>query len=391
MSETRRRIGGLAAIAVLTALVASPAASLTLTPGEDTSKDVFVYSFSIPGTLGIPTPPNVTNLDTANVPPTAAVPFGAFLGASNTVPFRLDPSDPGEPLRSHDTRSLLQFDVGGLGISAAKVRRAHITLSALPGLPPFNNATPENPVNLVMRNVIEAWDERTVTWESRPAVGGVVSTATLTGAPQQVRFDATNLVKDWLRDPLRNLGVEIAQDGLAPVPQGPDMRDRFAAALFASSGAADPEAVADGGPGAAAGAGAAADRRPGRAGRRRPAPAPRPSLSGDGAPHAGAVPEQDGAAGGRGQCAAAQVGPAPASTTRGVASSTAGSAAPAITARTRATVSSTAPSATSNTSSSWTCSSIRAGRPRIASGTRIIARRIMSAAEPWIGALIAAR
>ena len=74
---------------------------------------------------------------------------------------------------------------------------------------------------------------------------------------------------------------------------------------------------------------------------------------------------------------------------RHVDSATAGSAAPSITARTRATVSSTASSATSNSSSSCTCSSIRAGRPSIAAGTRIIARRMMSAAEPWIGALIA--
>ncbi len=53
--------------------------------------------------------------------------------------------------------------------------------------------------------------------------------------------------------------------------------------------------------------------------------------------------------------------------------------------------SSAALSSTSKSSSSCTCNSIRAGRCAMASSMRIIARRMMSAAVPWIGALIAAR
>ena len=56
---------------------------------------------------------------------------------------------------------------------------------------------------------------------------------------------------------------------------------------------------------------------------------------------------------------------------------------------------STSASLASNTSSSCTCSSMRARRRARAScsarGMRIMARRMMSAAEPWIGALMAAR
>ncbi len=237
----REAIGRLTAAVILTALAgAGHATTLKLQPGEDTSKDVFVYAFSIPGTLGIPTPPNTSNLDTANIPSTAVVPFGAFLGASNTVPFRMDPSDASEPLRSHDTKTLLQFDVGSLGVGASRVRSAYIDLHAVPGLPPFDNATPDNPVNLVMKRVLTPWEEQTVTWDTRPEVGDVAAGFALTGAPQTVRFDVTELLKGWLNDPASNLGVEVSQLGLAAIPQGDGMKDRFAAGLFASSASADP-------------------------------------------------------------------------------------------------------------------------------------------------------
>lgn len=235
------RITGLAAALLLsTAAFAANAETITLQPDEDASKDVFVYAFSIPGTLGIPSAPNVSNLDTANIPASAAVPFGAFLGASETEPFRTNPDDPDEPLRAHTTRTLLQFDVSDVGIASSKVRSAHIDLAAVPGLPPFNNATPGTPVNLALKYVLEGWDEQLVTWETRPAVGDVVATASLTGAPQTARFDVTEALRKWLDDPASNMGVEISQTGLAAFPQVDGMRDRFAAALFASSGAADP-------------------------------------------------------------------------------------------------------------------------------------------------------
>jgi hypothetical protein len=56
------QVRGLALALVLAALGsgAGQAATVTLQPGEDASKDVFVYAFSAPGTLGIPTPPNNT-------------------------------------------------------------------------------------------------------------------------------------------------------------------------------------------------------------------------------------------------------------------------------------------------------------------------------------------
>ena len=82
-----------------------------------------------------------------------------------------------------------------------------------------------------------------------------------------------------------------------------------------------------------------------------------------------------------------------ASTTSGTLSATAGSAAWLITRRASSQTASASAAGDSKISSSCTCSSIRAFSPEsaIACGMRIIARRITSAAAPWIGALIAAR
>ncbi len=93
------------------------------------------------------------------------------------------------------------------------------------------------------------------------------------------------------------------------------------------------------------------------------------------------------------QCASSQFAAARASTTRGTLSATAGSAARSMTLAATRQVSAASASGTSKTSSSCTCSSIRADRPAAfrAAGMRIIARRMTSAAVPWMGALMAAR
>ena len=87
--------------------------------------------------------------------------------------------------------------------------------------------------------------------------------------------------------------------------------------------------------------------------------------------------------------ASCQLRPVPTDTSSG----TARSAAPPICGRTRASSASRSPGATSNTSSSWTWSSIRERSPAsaIARSTLSIATLMMSAAEPWIGALSAIR
>src|SRR6185437_2660798 len=90
-----------------------------------------------------------------------------------------------------------------------------------------------------------------------------------------------------------------------------------------------------------------------------------------------------------GQCASPQLLPDPISTSNGTSSS----AAPCMRRRTPSRTASSASSRTSNTNSSWTCISMCASSPRSSSQPSMaaIARLMMSAAVPCIGALIAAR
>ena len=205
-----------------------------LAPNEANSQDVFVYEFGVPGAFGIATAARVTNLDSATLNalvPLPTVPFGNFLGSSNTTPLI---GTQGEP-RAHDTRTLIRFDLGSLAIDAAHVGRATINLFAVPGLPPFDNPTTTQPVTIALRAVTGDWTETSVTWETQPSVSDVVTTAQQDGVNQLVSFDVTELVRAWLADPSGNRGVQLSQ---------PDIllsdRSRPIASLFLSSAAADP-------------------------------------------------------------------------------------------------------------------------------------------------------
>lgn len=227
-------VAGALALSVAIGSAAPAAATIVLSPDEATSQDVFVYEFGVPGAFGIATAARVTNLDSATlnalIPP-PQVPFGNFLGSSNTTPLI---GGQGE-IRAHDTRTLIRFDLGTLAIDPASVARATINLFAVPGLPPFDDPTPGNPVTIALRAVTGDWTETSVTWETQPAVSDILTTVQQDGVNQLVSFDVTELVKAWLADPTGNRGVQLSQ---------PDIllsdADRPIASLFLSSAAADP-------------------------------------------------------------------------------------------------------------------------------------------------------
>ncbi len=211
---------------------AAHGATTILQPDEAKSEDVFVYEFAIPGFFGIPTAARVTNLDsqTLNALSPPPVPFGNFLGSSNTVPLI---GTLGET-RAHDTRSLLRFDLGTLGFSAGQILNARLNLFALPGLPPFDNPTTSKPITTELHRVTQAWGETTVTWETQPTVAGTFSSTVQDGVNQWVSFDVTGLVQDWLSDPTTNFGVELLQPDIVIADSG-----RPIASLYASSASAN--------------------------------------------------------------------------------------------------------------------------------------------------------
>ncbi|MCU0869864.1 MAG: DNRLRE domain-containing protein [Burkholderiales bacterium] len=211
--------------------------TITLTPNERSSKDVFVYEFSEPF-FGIPTPPRRTNLDTATLSmiPTLAVPFGNFLGAGVTDPFSLMP---GGPLREHGIRTLIQFDLALLSVDPAKIGSATLNLWALPALPAFESPDADHPVTTDLRRVTGAWGETTATWENAPAVAAMpTSTVVQAGVEQWVSFDVRTLVQDWLANPASNFGVELSQRDVVE-KEVAGARDRYFASLYASSAFGD--------------------------------------------------------------------------------------------------------------------------------------------------------
>jgi hypothetical protein len=231
------------AVLIGAALAAGPlAASVTLRPDEAASKDVFVYAFEIPDTLGVPGVPADLNFDETNIPPTALAPFGQTLGVAETTPF-INPDDPDFPttVREHTTRSLVEFDLSGLGIAADRVAAAMFQITGIGNLAPFAAPSAEFPIMVDIRPVLEMWDETTVTWNTRPGVGSIVASAMMTGGFQTIGFDLTDEVKGWLSDPATNFGFELSQRAVVQTdrPSPFTGNDLFAVGLFGSSANAD--------------------------------------------------------------------------------------------------------------------------------------------------------
>lgn len=207
--------------------------TINLQPDERSSKDVFIYEFGVPGIFGIPTAARSTNLDTETLDrlsPPPARPFGDFLASANTDPLV---GTQGE-IRAHDARSLIQFDLSFLDLTASQVAAASINVYALPGLPAFANPTGDAPIVTELRQVIQPWSETTATWENRPLVSAALTQATQNGINQWVTFDVTGLVRDWLNDRTPNHGVELSQ------PDVMLLNGRPIGSLYASAAFDDP-------------------------------------------------------------------------------------------------------------------------------------------------------
>lgn len=233
------------AVALAASLLATgTTGATTLRKDEAGSKDVFVYAFEIPGTLGVPGVPADLNFDAPNVPATALAPFGATLGVAESTPF-VNPQDPDFPItvREHTTRSLVQFNLSGLGIASDRVASATFSLSGIGALPPFAAPSEAFPIIVDLKPVLADWDEGSVTWNTRPEVGDVLTSVQMTSGTQVLEFDLTDPVMGWLTDPSSNYGFELSQRAVvqADMPSPFTPNDLFATGLFASS--ANPEEV----------------------------------------------------------------------------------------------------------------------------------------------------
>lgn len=234
-----RTIAAAAAIAVFFPSLTF-ATTITINPDEAASKDTFVYAFRIPDTLGIPGAPNMLNFDTPNIPESSVVPFGDTLGVAETIPFRNNPADATETIREHTTRSLLEFDVSALAGRASDIISATFQITGIGNLFPFDPPSALAPILVNLKPILEGWDEQTVTWDTRPAVGAITSSYLMTDGFETLSFDITDLVKGWASGSILNFGFELSQDAIVTTPPATaGGRDRFAVGLFASSANTD--------------------------------------------------------------------------------------------------------------------------------------------------------
>jgi hypothetical protein len=155
---------------------------------------------------------------------------------AETIPFRIDPLDQDEPIREHTTRSLLEFDVSALSGSAQHITSAQFQITGIGNLFPFDPPSAEFPIQVDLKPVLEAWNEQTVTWNTRPGVGSIAASYTMTDGFETLSFDVTDLVKGWVDGSIMNFGLELSQNAIVTTPpSAPGGRDRFAVGLFASS------------------------------------------------------------------------------------------------------------------------------------------------------------
>jgi hyaluronate lyase len=157
-------------------------AAVVLQPTETASKDTFVYQG-----------------------------FGGGLNFAN------DPLLPvGQTTNGHTTETLIEFDLSGVSLTAAEIVSATLELyqsdTALTGFG-ANPSPGPGALTVNLYAISGAWNEATVSWNTKPAVGALYASQVITSSNQTVSFDVTNLVKDWKNGAISNFGLTLQAAG----------------------------------------------------------------------------------------------------------------------------------------------------------------------------------
>ena len=188
--------------------VAAIGAGITLQPDEANSKDTYVYSF----------------LPATNIGGSAT-----FLSAGNS-PLVGPPGGQSE----HDLNTLIQFDLTGVPYAPDAVTSATLNLYLIDSTAFNSNVaspSPTKPVDLSLHEITGSWSE-TTTWSTKPTFNAAAEDlVTVTGINQWVSLDVTDLVMDWLNNPVSNNGMLIQQTNFVATGM------LFHVAVFDSSGA----------------------------------------------------------------------------------------------------------------------------------------------------------
>ncbi len=124
----------------------------------------------------------------------------------------------GQTTTGHSTKSAVKFDVASLGVTAAEVTSATLSLLVISTEATGFGVSPDaaNPVTVNLSALGPgAWAEATATWDSIPASVGLYDSQVVNATNVVVTFDVTALVQDWLNGSVANNGLLL--EGALPV------------------------------------------------------------------------------------------------------------------------------------------------------------------------------
>ncbi len=139
----------------------------------------------------------------------------------------------GATTTGHNTKSALRFDLSGVGLGAADVTSATLSLYVIDTTVTGFGASPA-PASPIVVSLFALgagiWDEATLTYDNMPSTTGpAYDSISIDGVDQSVSFDVTALVKDWLDGSVANNGLALVVD--VPVGALPN----WVYAVFSSS------------------------------------------------------------------------------------------------------------------------------------------------------------
>lgn len=166
-------------------LPVSGAYATVLQPAEADLKDTFGYEF-------LPTFP-AGNLNSGG--------FANYLAVGATT-------------TGHTTKSLIEFDLSTVSLTAAEVTSATLEVFAIDTtLTGFGaNPTVGSPLTVNLLALDGAWDEDMVAYSTIPTTAGQYTSTVVSDFNTTVSFDMTQLVKDWLDGSLANNGLLLEAD-----------------------------------------------------------------------------------------------------------------------------------------------------------------------------------
>jgi hypothetical protein len=121
---------------------------------------------------------------------------------------------------AHDTESLVQFDLSGLGLTPAQATSATLNLyvddSSSTGF--GSNPDANFPAQVDLYPLTGSWNRATLVWSNKPGTGSLISSVTITSIGHWISYDVTSQVQAWLTTPASNFGLLLRENAVVGGP-----------------------------------------------------------------------------------------------------------------------------------------------------------------------------